>query len=165
VNASAASLADFIIDRLSRRGVRRMFGVPGGGSSLDLIDAGARAGIDFVLTRTETAAAFMAAVTAELTGTPGVVITGIGPGAASAVNGIAYAALEKAPVVLFSDCHESEATLHQAFDQQALYRPLVKGSCRLKPENADEFDALVDLALTRPYGPVHIDLSAAPGAG
>jgi len=161
VNAAVANLADIIIDRLSQRRVKRMFGVPGGGSSLDLIDAGARAGIDFILSRTETAAAFMAAVTAELTGPPGVVITGIGPGAASAVNGIAYAALEKAPVVLISDCHESETTLHQAFDQQALYRPLVKAGCRLRPENADAFDALIDLALTPPFGPVHIDLSAA----
>ena len=161
VNSSSASLAQVIVDRLSKRGVKRMFGVPGGGSSLDIIDAGARAGIDFILARSETAAAFMAAVTAELTGSPGVVITGIGPGAASAVNGIAYAALEKAPVVLISDCHEDETSLHQAFDQQALYRPLVKAGCRLKPENADEFDALIDLALTRPYGPVHIDLSAA----
>ena len=161
VNSSSASLAQVIVDRLSKRGVKRMFGVPGGGSSLDIIDAGARAGIDFILARSETAAAFMAAVTAELTGSPGVVITGIGPGAASAVNGIAYAALEKAPVVLISDCHEDETSLHQAFDQQALYRPLVKAGCRLRPENADEFDALIDLALTRPYGPVHIDLSAA----
>lgn len=161
VTVAAANLAQFIVDRLSRRGVKRMFGVPGGGSSLDLIDAGAKAGIDFVLARTETAAAFMAAVTAELTGTPGVVITGIGPGAASAVNGIAYAALEKAPVVLISDCHENETTLHQAFDQQALYRPLVKAGCRLGPDNAGQFDALIDLALTRPFGPVHVDLSAA----
>ena len=161
MNTSTASLAQVIVDRLSRRGVERIFGVPGGGSSLDIIDAGARAGIDFILARSETAAAFMAAVTAELTGSPGVVITGIGPGAASAVNGIAYAALEKAPVVMISDCHEDEATLHQAFDQQALCRPLVKAGCRLKPENADEFDALIDLALTRPLGPVHVDLSAA----
>jgi hypothetical protein len=34
-----------------------MFGVPGGGSSLDLIEAGAEQRMEFVLARTETAAA------------------------------------------------------------------------------------------------------------
>jgi acetolactate synthase-1/2/3 large subunit len=141
-----------------------MFGIPGGGSSLDIIDAGHRAGIDFVLARTETAAAFMAAVTAELTGTPGVVLTGIGPGAASAVNGISYAALEKAPVVVISDCRDADTSLHQALDQLALYRPLVKAGWRLTPDNAGQLDALLDLALTRPYGPVHVDLAARDAA-
>jgi len=159
-DALTTSLAHYMTASLKRRGVRRMFGIPGGGSSLEIIDAGAKAGIDFVLTQTETAAALMAAVTAELSGVPSVVLTGVGPGAASAANGIAYAALEKAPVVLLTDCGESGASLHQAFDQQALYRPLVKGGCRLTPDNADEFEALLDTALEPPFGPVHIDLSA-----
>ena len=80
------TLAAAIAATLSARGVKRIFGVPGGGSSLDLIDAAAREGIEFVLCRTETAAAIMAAVTGELTGIPGVVLTGIGPGAASVVR-------------------------------------------------------------------------------
>ncbi len=161
---SRPSLVDYIVATLNRRGVKRMFGIPGGGSSLDVIDAGARAGIDFVLARTETAAAFMAAVTAELTGAPGVVLTGIGPGAASAVNGIAYAALEKAPVVLISDCRGAGSSLHQAFDQRALYSPLVKAGCRLMAETAGDFDQLLDLALTRPLGPVHVDLASSDAA-
>ena len=96
-------LATAIVDQLKAIGVKRMFGIPGGGSSLALIEAAGRAGLEFILTRTETAAAIMAAVTGEMTGTPGVVLTGIGPGAASAVNGIAYAWLEKSPVVLITD--------------------------------------------------------------
>ena len=158
------NLADHMIAALCRRGVKRMFGIPGGGSSLDVIDAGARVGMDFVLARTETAAAFMAAVTAELSGAPGVVLTGIGPGAASAVNGIAYAWLERAPVVLISDCRGAGASLHQAFDQRALYEPLVKAGCRLTAETAGDFDTLLDLALTRPLGPVHIDLASSEAA-
>ena len=86
----APTLAETMMAAFEARGVKRIFGIPGGGSSLDLIDAAGRRGIDFVLTRGETAAAIMAAVTAEVTGAPGVVLTGIGPGAASVVNGIAY---------------------------------------------------------------------------
>ena len=74
--AFAAQIADLLV----RHGVKRLFGVPGGGSSLDLIAAGDAVGLDFVLTRGETAAAIMAAVTGELSGTPGVVLTGIGHG-------------------------------------------------------------------------------------
>ncbi len=105
--APTMTLADSILAAFKARGLRRIFGVPGGDSSLDLIAAAGRQGVDFVLTRGETAAALMAAVTAELTGAPGVVLTGIGPGAASAVNGIAYAALERAPLVIVTDAREA----------------------------------------------------------
>ncbi len=160
------TVAESIAAELADRGVGRMFGVPGGGSSLDLIDAGARAGIEFVLCRTETAAAIMAAVTGELTGVPGVVLTGIGPGAAAVVNGIAYASLERAPVLLFTDAHEEEKTAppHQIFDQRALFAPISKAQLRLTPANAGDFPALADLAAAEPPGPVHIDLSAGDAA-
>ncbi len=154
------TLADHIITRLEARGVRRMFGVPGGGSSLALIEAGSRRGIQFVLARSETAAAIMAAATAEIAGAPGVVLTGIGPGAASVVNGIAYASLERAPVVLFTDCLHAPSSIHQVFDQQALLAPLARRTARLTPATAVRFDELLDACLAAPAGPVHIDLSA-----
>lgn len=153
------------------RGVARVFGVPGGDSSLDLIAAAGRQGIDFVLTRGETAAVLMAAVTAELTATPGVAITGIGPGAASAVNGVAYAALERAPLVIITDAREADAggrmPPHQLFDQAALLAPIVKDSRRLRPEDGVKMlEELLDFALDEPRGPVHIDLTAeAAGTG
>ena len=162
------TLADAMLAAFKARGVRRIFGVPGGDSSLDLIAAAGRQGIDFVLARGETAAAMMAAVTAELTAAPGVVITGIGPGAASAVNGIAYAALERAPLVIITDAREADgggggggqAPPHQIFDQPALFAPIVKDSRRLRPEDgARMLEELLDFALDEPKGPVHIDLS------
>ncbi|MGH6662677.1 MAG: thiamine pyrophosphate-binding protein [Rhodospirillales bacterium] len=157
--AAVPTLAETVVGALKRRGVKRMFGIPGGGSSLDLIDAAGGAGIEFVLTRTETAAAIMAAVTGELSATPGVVLTGVGPGAASAVNGIAYAHLERAPVVLITDGPAS--SLHQAFDQNALFRPITKSQGRLRPENGRAtIEAAIDTALTPPWGPVHLDLKA-----
>ncbi len=157
------TLAEAIMAAFEARGVKRIFGIPGGGSSLDLIDAAGRRGIDFVLTRGETAAAIMAAVTAELTGVPGVVLTGIGPGAASVVNGIAYASLERAPVVAITDAREPDAGTapHQVFDQQALFAPITKASRRLTPEDGAQIvEELLDRALAPPPGPVHVDLSA-----
>lgn len=157
------TLARHIVDALARRGVERMFGIPGGGSSLALIAAAETVGIDFVLTRGETAAAIMAAVTGELSGAPGVVLTGIGPGAASAVNGIAYAHLEQAPVILLTDGPAS--SLHQAIDQSALYAPITKTRGRLRPENGRaDIEAGIETALTAPWGPVQFDLTAADAA-
>ena len=77
----------------------------------------------------------MAAVTGELTGIPGVVLTGIGPGAASVVNGIAYASLERAPVVVFTDAHDETATAppHQIFDQPSLFGPISKAPGTIIP--------------------------------
>lgn len=153
------TLAEAIVAAFRRHGVERIFGIPGGGSSLDLIDAARNAGIAFVLTRTETAAALMAAVTGELTAAPGVVLTGIGPGAASAANGIAYACLERAPVVLITDGPAS--SLHQAFDQNALFAPITKAQGRLRPENgAAAIEAAIATAMTPPWGPVQLDLTA-----
>ena len=162
----ATTLAQGLAAACRERGVHRAFGVPGGASSLDVIDALAAEDIDFVLTHGETAATLMAAVTAELGGAPGVVVTGVGPGAASAVNGIAYAALERAPVLLVTDAlaepAEGHHALHQRFDQRALFAPLVKGYARPEPgEGLGEVGALLDAAMAHPAGPVQLDLTTA----
>lgn len=157
------SLARFLAETLAAAGVRRMFGVPGGGSSLDIIAAGAGCGVDFVLTGTETAGGIMASVTGELTGAPGVLLTGIGPGAASAVNAAAYAHLEKAPLLLLTDARTPApgTSEHQVFDQGALYAPLTRLTRSLRPADAPATlaDALA-AALGHPRGPVHLDLSS-----
>ena len=157
------TLADVLTEQLAEMGVRRMFGVPGGGSSLDIIDAGARNGIEFILSQTETAGAIMAAVTGELTGVPGVVLTGVGPGAASVVNGTAYASLEKSPLVVFTDQVEgtNAGGIHQKYDQQAMFAPLVRGGAALDAETGpDIFAGLLRKAISPPFGPVHVDLSS-----
>jgi len=156
------TLVDKLVARFRTLGVERMFGVPGGGSSLELIEAAGRVGIDFVLCKTETAAALMAAVSAELTGVPGVVLTGIGPSAASVVNGVAYASLERAPLILITDAADRDGTLspHQVFDQQAMFAPITKGTLRLTAGNAGTaMDSLIQSTLVDPYGPIHFDLS------
>ena len=157
------TVVELLVARFQELGVERMFGVPGGGSSLYLIEAAGRVGIDFVLCRTETAAALMAAVSAELTEAPGVVLTGIGPSAASVVNGIAYASLERAPLILITDAAEKDDKLspHQIFDQQALFAPITKGRLRLTAGNVcTDLEPLIQSTLVDPRGPVHIDLSA-----
>ncbi|MEW5420962.1 thiamine pyrophosphate-binding protein [Amorphus sp. 3PC139-8] len=156
-------VAETVIDVLARDGVTHLFGVPGGGSSLDLIDAASRKGLHFVLTRTETGAAFMAATMADLSGSIGVALATQGPGTASAVNGVAQAWLDKSPLVLFTDGWSGERArfdTHQRYDQPALLSGLVKGSSTLDgPDPAGEFAGLTATAKTAPMGPVYVELT------
>ncbi len=146
-------------------GVKRMFGVPGGGASLELIDAAAGHGIDFVLARGETAAVLMAAATAEVSGTIGVALTTRGPGVAGAANGVAHAFLDRCPVMVISECPDSRQQAfasHQAFDQPGLLAPLLKGHGRLGGEGtgaAAAIDRLSALAMAPPAGPVFVELA------
>lgn len=160
----AITVAQALARELNQVGVRRIFGVPGGGSSLDLIEAAGALGIDFVLTRTENAAVMMAGALAETSGIPGVALMTKGPGLANGTNGVAYAALDRAPVLVVSDGFTSTQLgyiTHQVFDQKALLTPLVKGHSRL--DGADvyaEIRRLLALACTPPFGPVHIELTS-----
>ncbi len=158
------NVAELLIGRLFARGVRRIYGLPGGGSSLDLLTAAADVGIEFVLVRSENAAVMMAAAEAELSGVPGVVITTKGPGVANAVNGLAYASLDRSPVVFLCDGFDDEErgfVTHQVFDQAAVLAPVTKAYSTLRSANpAAEIDALLTLALAAPAGPVCIELTS-----
>jgi acetolactate synthase-1/2/3 large subunit len=140
-----------------------MFGLPGGGSSLDLIEAAAEVGISFTLTKTENAAVMMAGAVAETTGIPGVALMTKGPGVANAANGVAYAKLDRAPVLVITDGFTDKQLTyitHQVFDQKAMLQPVVKGVTRLESAApAAEIEAIIALALQAPLGPVHIELT------
>jgi thiamine pyrophosphate-dependent acetolactate synthase large subunit-like protein len=88
---SMTTVAEVIVGRLLEARVSAIFGMPGGGSNLDFIDAAARADLPFVLTATEAGAALAAVAQAEISGRPGACLTTLGPGVASAVNGVACA--------------------------------------------------------------------------
>src|SRR5262245_55878572 len=158
------TIASSVAAGLRHAGVELLFGVPGGGSNLDVIGAAEDAGLRFVLAHTEGAAALMAAAYAELTARPGACVVTRGPGAASAVNGVAHALLDRQPLVLISDCvpaAQRERVSHQRLDHAAVFRPVTKGSFVLgSGTTADDVRAVVALTLAGVPGPVHVDLDA-----
>ena len=84
-------------------GTRVVFGIPGGGANLTLIQACADAGIAFVLVRSESAAVLAAAAYADVADAPGLAVCTRGPGLAAATLGSASALLDRQPVVVATD--------------------------------------------------------------
>ena len=160
-------IADTIAAACHAHGIRHAFGMPGG-EVVTLIDALERAGIRFTLARNETAAAMMAAGAGVECKTPGLLVTTLGPGLANAVNGIADAVQERNPLLVISGVVERGIRArytHQIVDHAAMLRPLVKASFEIEPEGAAAVVArAIALALTAPFGPVHLDLSPAVAA-
>ncbi len=155
------TVADVIVARLQAAGVPALFGVPGGGGNLDLIDAAGRAGLPFVLTATETGGAIAAIAQSEITGRPGACLTTIGPGAASVVNGVACARLERAPLIVFTDAlsaADASRFEHQRLDHERLLSAVAKASTTLAASGAEsQIDDALALAAAPMPGPVHVD--------
>ena len=166
--STASAAAGAIVAALARAGTRLMFGVPGGGPNLDVVGAAEAAGLRFVLAHGETAATIMAATSADLTGAPGAVVVTRGPGLASAVNGIAHAALDRLPVVVIADtvaAADAGRISHQRIDQAALGRSVAKAAVTVAGPPAAA--GAVAIALAAPPGPViaNMDDSAADQDG
>src|SRR5438067_13910772 len=93
-------VADYFLKRLRKWGVHRIFGYPGDGinaflGALDRADGDP----EFIQTRHEEMAAFMACGHAKFTGQVGVCMATSGPGAIHLLNGLYDAKLDHAPVV------------------------------------------------------------------
>lgn len=167
VVAGQVSGAEAVAQALQAAGVTRIFGVPGGGSSLDLIATAKARGMEFVLARQETAALIMAAATAELSGRPGAALVTRGPGVGNAANGVAHASLDRAPVLLVADgftAAERAYANHQWFDHAAMLAPVTKGAAQVVAPGAAAGPmaaALLTEAMAAPRGPVLLELSGA----
>jgi acetolactate synthase-1/2/3 large subunit len=136
-----------------------MFGLPGG-EILDFMEAARRVGIGFVLTRHESTAAFMADVTGQTSGTPGVCVSTLGPGAVNMTLGVANAFLDRSPVVAITAAHALSASpfaTHQNLDLNAVYRPFTKLAITLDGrDTAAAVRRAIGVSLSPRPGPVHI---------
>jgi pyruvate dehydrogenase (quinone) len=94
------TVGDFILDRLSAWGVKRIYGYPGDGINgiVGALDRG-ESRPEFIQVRHEEMAAFMACGHAKFTGETGVCLATSGPGAVHLLNGLYDAKLDHQPVV------------------------------------------------------------------
>ena len=120
--------SDLFIKALENEGVERIYGVPGE-ENLDILEALRKSSIEFILTRHEQGAAFMAATYGRLTGKPGVCLATLGPGATNLVTGAAYAQLGAFPLFLITGqkpIKTSKQGHFQIVDVVEMMHPLTK---------------------------------------
>ena len=96
----AKTVGDYLIQRLQEWGITRVFGYPGDGINgvLGALNR-AKEAIQFIQTRHEESAAFMACGHAKFTGEPGICMATSGPGAIHLLNGLYDAKMDHQPVV------------------------------------------------------------------
>lgn len=94
------TVSDYLLERLSEWGIKRIFGYPGDGIN-GLIGAFGRSRepLEFVQARHEETAALMACAHAKFTGQVGVCLATSGPGAIHLLNGLYDAKMDHQPVV------------------------------------------------------------------
>ena len=129
--------SELFLRSLENEGVEYIFGIPGE-ENLDVMDALLESKIQFITTRHEQGAAFMADVYGRLTGRAGVCLATLGPGATNLITGVADANMDHAPLVAIAG-QASTSRLHkeshQVLDLEAMFLPITKYSTRiLSPE-------------------------------
>lgn len=165
--------AELLIRCLENEGVRYIFGVPGE-ENLYILEALQSSPIQFITTRHEQGAAFMADVYGRLTGKAGVCLSTLGPGATNLMTGVADANLDGAPLVAITGqvgTDRMHIESHQYLDLVSMFAPVTKWNAQIvRPSNTPEIvRKAFKCAQAEKPGATHIDLpeniAAMPATG
>jgi acetolactate synthase I/II/III large subunit len=153
--------AALIVETLRAAGVSHGFGIPSG-NVLPLLEAMRIGRLPYVLTAHEGSAAFAADVMGRMTGVPGLCIATLGPGATNLTTGVGNAYLDRSPLLAIT-CNLPTSQLgrriQMAIDHHTLFRPITKASLALREGAvASVLAEALEIALSEPLGPVHLDL-------
>jgi acetolactate synthase-1/2/3 large subunit len=154
--------AELLVQCLENEGVEYIFGLPGE-ENLQLLQALKRSSIQFITTRHEQGAAFMADVYGRLTGKAGVCLSTLGPGATNLMTGVADATLDRAPLVAITGqvgTDRMHIESHQYLDLVSMFSPVTKWNAQIvRPSITPEIvRKAFKLAQSEKPGAVHIDL-------
>jgi acetolactate synthase-1/2/3 large subunit len=122
--------SDLIVRALENEGVTYIFGIPGE-ENLDLLNSLKDSSIQFIVTRHEQGAGFIAATYGRLTGSPGVCMSTLGPGATNLVTPAAFAQLGGMPMIMITGqkpITKSKQGRFQIVDVVEMMHPLTKFS-------------------------------------
>jgi acetolactate synthase-1/2/3 large subunit len=154
--------AELLVRCLENEGVQYVFGLPGE-ENLHVLEAIKHSSIQFITTRHEQGAAFMADVYGRLTGKAGVCLSTLGPGATNLMTGVADANLDGAPLVAITGqvgTDRMHIESHQYLDLVAMFAPVTKWNKQIvRPSITPELvRKAFKLAQSEKPGAVHIDL-------
>lgn len=154
--------AELLVQCLENEGVEYIFGLPGE-ENLHILEALRDSSIQFITTRHEQGAAFMADVYGRLTGKAGVCLSTLGPGATNLMTGVADANLDGAPLVAITGqvgTDRMHIESHQYLDLVAMFAPVTKWNKQIvRPSITPEVvRKAFKTAQSEKPGAVHIDL-------
>jgi len=123
--------SDLFVQALEKEGVEYIFGIPGE-ENLDLLESLRKSKrIQFIITRHEQAAGFMAATVGRLTGKAGVALSTLGPGATNFVTATAFAQLGGMPALFITGqkpIKTSKQGQFQIINSVSIFHPLTKSA-------------------------------------
>lgn len=126
--------SELFVRCLENEGVEYIFGIPGE-ENIAVMDVLLDSPINFITTRHEQGAAFMADMQGRLTGDTGVCLATLGPGATNLVTGFADANMDRAPILGIAGqgattrLHKES---HQILDLVNLFKPISKYSTQVR---------------------------------
>jgi thiamine pyrophosphate-dependent acetolactate synthase large subunit-like protein len=150
---------------IAEYGVEFVFGIPGSGPSLSLLDFLEKREVHFYLTHFEGTAAIMAGSIGRLSGKSQVAICIKGPGLTNMLPGLAACFLESLPLVSISEAYLPGTPLHKAhkrLDHLKILSGVTKGE-RFLTEKGPDFNRLAAWAESERPGPVHLNVADEPG--
>jgi acetolactate synthase I/II/III large subunit len=154
--------SELFVKCLENEGVTHLFGLPGE-ENMDFLDALVDSSVQFISTRHEQGAAFMADVFGRLTGKAGVCLSTLGPGATNLITGVADANLDRAPLVAITgnaDMKRWHKESHQVIDVISIFKPITKWNTPIR--SAEIIPEVVrkafKVAQTEKPGATHIDV-------
>ncbi|OBF33846.1 acetolactate synthase [Mycobacterium sp. ACS1612] len=130
MDGPSRTTAELIVECLENEGVTHVFGIPGE-ENIRLVEALSKSSIEYVLTRHEQGASFMAEVYGRLTGLAGVCSATLGPGAINLLLGVADATTNSTPLIALSaqvGMRRSYKESHQGVDLVSMFAPVTKWS-------------------------------------
>src|SRR5439155_27286010 len=119
------TVGDFLLQRLSQWGVKRIYGYPGDGINGIMGALGRDKEVEFVQARHEELAAFMACAHAKFAGEIGVCLATSGPGAIHLLNGLYDAKMDHQPVLAIVG-QQKRAALGGSYQQEVDLQTLFK---------------------------------------
>jgi acetolactate synthase-1/2/3 large subunit len=150
-----------LADEIAAYGKGPVFGVPGSGATLTLIDELEKRGCEFILTHFEGAAAMMAGTVGRLSGKAGLCLSIKGPGVTNMLPGLAVSAFESFPLVAIVEAYGAgtpPAKAHKRIDQAALTGTVSKAITQWTSSSAS-FADIAALAEAETPGPVMLELA------
>ena len=155
--------SDLMVKCLEAEGIEYVFGVPGEENADFILSLEDSDSIQFILTRHEQGAAFMAEAYGRLTGQAAGCLGTLGPGATNLITGVADSNMDRAPMLVLTgqgSTRRLHKESHQIMDVVEMFGPVTKWATTILHEDTipEVIRKAVRVARTEKPGAVHVEL-------